>query len=517
MPLRTSRHDRDGNLSGTKAERAIIDIGSNTVRMVVYGGSLRAPTVLLNEKVAARLGRDISSTGLLAGEAVDMAMRGLRRFARLLRELGVRDVETVATAAVRDAANGAEFLTRVAELGLAPRLLSGEEEACASAMGVIGAFPGARGVVADMGGGSLEFTRIADGQCSHGVSLPIGSLRLHELREGKPSATRKAIVQQLKAADWADPIAAPLYLVGGTWRTLAVYAMQRRGYALTDPHGYTMSPEEAMEVAAELVTADPEKLRQVPRISSMRAAILPDAAILLQALVERLQPEQLVISAWGLREGILFSRLDPLAQAQDPLLAGLSLFAAQRGAPPTLAIRVAGWTVDAVPPNGRGSERMRLAATMLALASMQTEPNLRIHQGIDWALHKRWIDLTPQGRAMLAATLSANANQCELPDEVQSLADGECLEEAICWGLAIRLCRRLGAQSRRSHHGSRLSREDGVLLLELEEDLADLYGVPNQKDMKLLANRLGLEPQMRVVPVDSLRSLPEFEPVPSEV
>lgn len=514
MGLRGRRNDRDGTFSGTRAERAIIDIGSNTVRLVVYGGALRAPTVLFNEKVAARLGRDISATGMLADEAVEIALGGLRRYALLLDELGVNDVEVVATAAVRDATNGPEFLDSVRALHLAPRLLSGEEEACASAMGVIGAFPGARGVVADLGGGSLEFTHVAEGACGDGTSLPLGSLRLHELRESKPSATRKAIAQYLKKAGWADPIEAPLYLVGGTWRAMAVYALERREYPLTDPHGYEMSPKEALDVAGELAAFDPEELRKMPRISSMRAAIMPDAALLLQVLVERLQPEKLVISAWGLREGILYSRLDPLAQAQDPLLAGMSLFAAQRGAPPTLAARVAGWTVSASPAEGKGSERLRLASTMLALASMQTEPNLRIQQAVDWALHKRWIDLAPEGRAMMAATVCGNANHCDLPPEVTALAKEECLEEAICWGLAIRLCRRLGAQSRRSHHGSRLSRGKDVLLLEIEEDLADLYGQPSQKDMKLLAARLGLEAEMRVVPVDSLRSLPEYEDLP---
>lgn len=512
MPSRKRRQEREGVFSGHRAQRAIIDIGSNTVRLVIYGGSARAPTVLFNEKVTARLGRDISTKGTLADEAVELALRGLRRFSVLLQDHDITDVEVVATAAVRDASNGPDFLDQVRAICFDPRLLSGEEEAATSAIGVIGAFPGAEGVVADLGGGSLEFTRIGNGMCETGTSLPLGTLRLHEWRETKPSAMRKSIGKLLDKEGWGGGIDAPLYLVGGTWRAMAVYAMQQRGYPLTDPHGFELTAKEAVKLGEELAAADPEELRKLPRISTMRASYLPDTAVLLQALVEQLTPEKLVISAWGLREGLLYQRLDPVAQAQDPLLAGMAQFAAQRGAPPMLATRVAGWTVDAVPESGKGSERLRLAATMMALASMQTEPNLRLHQAVDWALHKRWLALEPCGRAMIAATVLANGNQTDLPPELHALASAEQLEEAICWGLAIRLCRRIGASSRRSFNSSGLRAKKKKLILRLEESHADLFGGPNEKDLKLLADRLGLEPEMRVVEDGSVRPI-EYAPL----
>ena len=156
MNYRKRRDDRSGAFAGSTPSRAIIDIGSNTVRLVVYGGSMRAPMVLLNEKITAKLGREIATTGRLADEAMALALRGLKRFALLLGDLGVEDVETVATAAVRDAANGPEFVEQLRAIGLQPRVISGEEEALLSAHGVIGAFPDAHGIVADLGGGSLE-------------------------------------------------------------------------------------------------------------------------------------------------------------------------------------------------------------------------------------------------------------------------------------------------------------------------------------------------------------------------
>jgi exopolyphosphatase/guanosine-5'-triphosphate,3'-diphosphate pyrophosphatase len=161
---------------------------------------------------------------------------------------------------------------------------------------------------------------------------------------------------------------------------------------------------------------------------------------------------------------------------------------------------MAGWTVDAVPSRARGSERLRLAATFLSLASMQIEPNLRLHQATDWALHKRWIALDAQGRAMLAAAVSANGNHCDLPDPLRLLAGEDSLNEAIGWGLAIRLARRLGARSRRSLNVSRMKIEGETLVLELHDTHADLFGIPTEKDLRLLSDHQGMDYAVRIIP-----------------
>lgn len=471
---------------------------------------MRAPVVVLNEKVVAQLGREIAVTGRMPEDSIELAMRGLRRFALLLEDLGVGDVETVATAAVREADNGPEFLDHVRALGFEPRLLSGEEEAGVSASGVIGAFPGAQGVVADLGGGSLELVRIADGMSDDATSLPLGTLRLGEYRgegEVKSAAMRKRLGIALKQGGWGSPIEAPLYLVGGTWRALAVYAMSQRKYPLTDPHGFELDAHEAALLARRVARATPESLADVPRLTATRAAVLPDAAVLLQALLKKLAPTRIVFSSWGLREGLLYGRLQPHQKAQDPLLAGVADFVGHRGAPPQLAARIAGWTVDAVPTGAAGSERVRLAATMLSLASIQIEPNLRVDQAIDWALHKRWMAIDAAARAQMAATVSANCNELSLPKSLFRLASPEALEEAICWGLAVRLARRIGARSRRSFQVSGLKRDGAKLVLRLQESHRDLYGIPVEKDLGLLADRLGLEPKAEIVPDDTVWEL----------
>lgn len=500
MALPRRHADRQGAFSGNRVERAIIDIGSNTVRLVLYGGAPRAPVVLFNEKVTAMLGREIGQTGRLADEAIELAMRGLARFALLLRELDVERVDVVATAASREASNGREFLAQVAALGFQPRLLTGEEEAEISAMGVIGAFPGAKGIVADLGGGSLELVEVADNRASAGTSMALGTLRLPELMGPDHAASRAAIDGVIARAELALARGQTLYLVGGTWRAMAVFAMEQSGYPLTDPHGYALTREEAGRLAVDIAEIGESDLSGRPRISDMRAANLPAAALLLQVLLDRLAPDSVVFSSWGLREGLIYSQLDPHVQRQDPLLAGVGEFATLRGCPPVLAAQVAGWTADVVPKGGHGSERLRLAATMLSLASMQIEPNLRVAQGIEWSLHKRWLAVTAADRAMLAAAVAGNANRAELPPEVTGLADGDALAAARCWGLATRLCRRLGGRSPNLFQLSNLQVEDErLLVLSIEESHAALFGIPNQKDLQLLADHLDLEPQFRSV------------------
>ncbi len=521
MTFNNRRNDGDGAFSGNMAGRAIIDIGSNTVRLVVYSGAMRAPTVMLNEKVTARLGRDIGKDGTLAPEAIALAMRALRRFALLLEDLGVREVDTVATAAVREASNGPQFIAALKELGLSPRVLTGEEEAILSASGVAGAFPGARGIVADLGGGSLELVDLAGGEMANPVSLPLGALRLPDYRvkdDRNGTRMRKSLEEALKkgmakgsvrldAVDAGEGKGAgTLYLVGGTWRAMAVFAMQNDKHPLSDPHGLAISTDRAKVMIRALFEETPDSLKTRSRISSMRADKLPDAAILLQAMLAVIDPERIVFSSWGLREGLIFAALPTSQQAQDPLLAGVSHFAGQRGVPPMMATRIASWTLDAAPCRNHGSERLRLAATMLALASMRIEPNIRLPQAIEWALAKRWIALRSDQRAMLAAAISANGNDIDLPERVRALASDEALDEAINWGLSVRLARRMGAGSRRSLDKSRLIVEDDALVLRLATSHAALHGGPVDKDMRLLATRLGLTPRVDIVPDEALRT-----------
>lgn len=476
---------------------AIIDIGSNSVRLVVYGGPPRAPAVLLNEKVTAKLGKNVGEEGKLSEKGMKAALSALGRYATLLRLMGVEDVETVATAAARDASNGGLFLDAVRDLGLDPRLLSGEEEAITSAHGVMAAFPGAKGVVADLGGGSLELTELDGQTVRHGITMPFGTLRLGAMREAGAQKFATRVHKALQAADWNEGAGLPLYLVGGSWRALARYAMAKLDWPLDDPHGWRLDTETAIKICRSVVSG---KLGiEIPRMSPARLASLPDAAALLGVLAREIKPASLIFSAWGLREGLLFRRLSPAVRAQDPMLASVSAFAETLDISPAAATLIAGWTAEVCNAGKSGAEaarteRLRLAATMLALAGQRTEPNLRMEQAMDWALRKRWIGIDDRERAMLAMAAMANSGKTTIPDELLRLAGAADLEEAITWGLATRLCRKFSGCISNSLAGSTLGLHGGKLVLTVSGPLRALYTDAVDKDLRLLAGWLEAEP-----------------------
>ncbi|KLI65290.1 hypothetical protein AAV99_05905 [Aurantiacibacter marinus] len=479
-------------------DRAVIDIGSNTVRLVVYSGPPRAPNVWLNEKVTARLGRDLAATGEIPPEAEEMALDGLKRFAAIVDDLGVKDVAVVATAAARDASNGRKFIAKVRELKLQPRVLSGIEEATSSAFGVIGAFPGAKGVVADLGGGSLELIAIEDGQCHDGISLPLGTLRLPALRDAGAAGFREAVKAELAKAGWAKEQGGPLYLVGGTWRALASFAMHQDDYPLTDPQAFCLTRDEAEKTVRQLADSDPQELTSISGISSSRASGLPDAAAMLHVMLDELKPDALVISAWGIREGLLFERLTDIARDQDPLLSAITHFTTPRGADIMNATLIAAWTAEAIDERNRGSERIRLAATMLTQAAARIEPNMRLSHATDWALEKRWVGLDHTGRAMMAQCLRASSGQPKLVDEYLRMATEKQLRRASAWGLANRLCRKIGAGTRISLRSSALRREADTLVLRFDESRSYMMADTVERELAALADWLGLEYEMVV-------------------
>lgn len=482
--------------------RAIVDIGSNTVRLVIYGGPPRAPVVLHNEKVTARLGKAVAERGALSGKAQQAALGALARFRCLLDLRGVYRTDVVATAAVRDASNGAEFLAQVAALGFAPRLLSGVEEAEVSAMGVVGAFPDAHGVVADLGGGSLELVDVAAGVPSHGVSLPLGTLRLPPLRAKGMAPFRARVAASMASAGWSTAPGGTLYLVGGSFRAFARHVLHQAHSTWDDPHGFALDAEPAARYARALSRRKGEAIAPVPGIAGSRLASLPDAAALLLALIGSIQPARVVFSSWGLREGLLYADLPEGTRRQDPLLAGVAEFVRPRGVSAATATMVAGWAAVASPPDGngtgQGSERLRLAATMLALAAATVEPNLRADLAVTWALRKRWIGVTNRERTMLAAALMAGSARFDLPPAWHTYADSDDLRAAQAWGLGARLCRRFSGCSPKALAESRLSHEPGVLMLHVGEPYGVLLNEGVDRDLRALGGLLGLRVESRV-------------------
>lgn len=428
--------------------QAIVDIGSNSIRLVVFGGHPRAPAVLFNEKITAGLGRGLVPGARLDPEARAVALKGLARFAALLRLMQPVDVHAVATAAARDAADGADFLDAVRALGLPAQLLDGDAEAIGAAHGVLSAHPGARGLVADMGGGSLEIARIGGGDVHERVSLPLGAMRVAGIRSAGRGWLRKAVRKQLAPhLGWLRQARGePLYLVGGAWRALARVHMHLVGWPLSVLGDYAFSADEARRLKTEVPALGIAQLVAMPGVKPARAMQLDDAAALLAVLATELAPAQIVISAFGLREGLLFEQLDPAARALDPLIEGVRHAVAGQEQVPGHAEALLTWTDQVFPDEPAEERRLRHAVCLIAGTGWASSPDFRAIDGEDMALHGGWIGISHADRAVMAMGLHVGlgGNPAAPPALLARLAGAERLARARAWGFALRLSQRLG-------------------------------------------------------------------------
>ena len=281
---------------------AVVDVGSNSVRLVIFGDCERAPLTMLNERAFCSLGRGLGKSGKLNPKGVDYALRTLRRFDWMSRAAGASRIHAFATAAVRDAEDGPDFVQRAREeTGIDLRVLTGEEEANLAGLGVLFGLPDAQGVVGDLGGSSLELAPISGGRVDPGATLPVGPLQFPS-DTFQPGAIRRRVMRHLDQLEWLqDCTGQDLYLVGGTWRAVAKLDIGMRNYGLNIIHGYEMSADRAVDLSRLIARQSPQSLRGAEGISSRRLQVLPAAAIVLEAVVDRLAPERLVFSAHGVR------------------------------------------------------------------------------------------------------------------------------------------------------------------------------------------------------------------------
>src|SRR5471030_3133506 len=318
----------DDSPSGCDA--AVIDVGSNSVRLVLYRLEGRALWTVYNEKVLAGLGRDLAVTGRLSPDGIATALTALTRFRALLDASRPGRIFAAATAAVREAEDGQAFRRRVkAETGLALRVLTGSEEARYAALGVLAGAPGSRGVVGDLGGASLELTRLAGGEPGLGVTLPLGPFAFGDGARFDVERVRDFVERRL--APVAGAFNAPtLNAVGGAWRNLALLHMKMSDYPLGIVHQYELNRRELLSATRFIGQQSRSSLERIEGISRRRVEALPHAAVVLETLVERLDIQRVVMSAFGLREGLLLETLSPALRARDPLVEGCAALGARQ-------------------------------------------------------------------------------------------------------------------------------------------------------------------------------------------
>ena len=403
--------DLDAGLTGTRGEPhyAIIDIGSNSVRMVVYDQLGRAPMPRYVEKSLCRLGDGLAETGMIAEAGFVRTVEALRRFHAIADAMDVARIDVTATEATRRATNGPALVAAIkVATGLEVRVLRGEEEARYSAMGVISGFFRPEGLVGDMGGGSLEFAEAIDDHVGEQwISLPLGALPVEALLKDGVAAAKRRIDAMLADALPKAFSKSDFFAVGGGWRALAKVHMAKTKAAVPVIHGYTLEAAEARSFAKYLARLPPARLSGLEGLSSRRARTMPAAALLLDRLLKRLSPKRVVFSALGLREGWLYSQLSQSDRYLDPLVEGARLIGLPLARVSDFAPALVRWTAELFPGETPAETRLRVAACALSDMAWRDHPDFRAEESFRRLLQLPFIGINHAERVFLAATIHA--------------------------------------------------------------------------------------------------------------
>jgi exopolyphosphatase / guanosine-5'-triphosphate,3'-diphosphate pyrophosphatase len=478
---------------------AVIDVGSNSLRLVIYDGIGRAPRMMFNEKVLCGLGRGLAETSRLNPDGVKLALENLRRFVALARAVPVKRLDVLATAAVRDAEDGPDFIRRIERaFRVRASVLSGPEEGRLSAFGVIAGIPGASGVVGDLGGASVELVPVSGEQVGLAVSLPIGPLRLANIADDD-RRLRDMIDRELDTVPWLDGRQFPaFYAVGGAWRALARIHMQQEGYPLHVIQQYTLWRGAAEDYLDIVARQSRKSLERVVAVSKKRLETVPFAARVLHRLLRRIQPKHVVFSALGLREGHLYSLLDEKEQERDPLLAAALVMAEHHRRFGADGEALFQWTHSLFPDEAAEQRRLRHAAALLSDVAWAEHPDYRAEQALRMALLMPVPGIDHDGRAFLAAILHARYGGNDVGTTVERLLDEDRLASARSIGLALRLGNTLTGGVPGLLAGCKLGLEDGAVTLSFRRDSGQRHGESVQRRFEALGRALDKRPEIRM-------------------
>ena len=483
---------------------AVVDIGSNSVRLVVYEGLTPSPTELFNEKALCGLGREVQSTGLLAADAVDHALATLKRYRALCQTMGVARTFAVATAACRDAKNGHGFI-KVAERTLKTDIdvLSGSREAELTALGVVSGVHRADGVVGDLGGGSLELVDVRGTRARHGLTRPLGGLALADISAKSLKKAEKFVKKTLGRLPVLQGCEnRTFYAVGGTWRSLARLHMWQTGYPLHVMHGYAIAADDALEFARLVHRVDVETLSNIEVVANARRPLLPYAALVLEYILRIGKPRQVMFSALGVREGLLYSLLRKSEKEKDALIEAASHLNRLRSRSPRHGEELIDWTDRFMASSSleeTGEERrLRHAACLLADIGWRAHPDYRGEQSLNIIAHGGFAGIDHPGRAYLALAVFFRHVGLVMDDELsprlRELTSTRMLDRARVLGAALRLAYVVSAAMPGILPRAKLAVERHRLALHLPGAQAALAGERILNRLRTLGRLIGREP-----------------------
>jgi exopolyphosphatase / guanosine-5'-triphosphate,3'-diphosphate pyrophosphatase len=506
MPAGTDlRTDPQTKSQGSNAPKprgpvAIVDIGSNSVRLVVYESQSRVAATLQNEKSICAIGRDMVTTGRLHAEGCTAALEALSRFRMLADGFKVEQHDAVATAAARDASNGAEFIRRAeAAWGRPIRVLAGEDEARIAAEGVVAGIPDADGLVADLGGGSLDMVPVKGGQTGAAYTMPFGPLRLMDQSKGDPDKARDIVDKGLKNI---PNLSAPaLYAVGGAWRSFARIDMEEQNYPLHVLQHYTIPRGRALRLCRLLAGLSKDSVRKIKVVSKRRVESLPYGAVVLERLLEAGGIKDVVISAFGLREGLLYGRLSQEERGKDPLVEFARAANARTARVPAHAHEMLSWTLPLFDNESEEMARIREASALFSDIAWRRHPDDRAIGAFGQVLTAPFAGASHRARALIAASVFHRYSGDE--DFPQSMAlagllDKDDEKRALVLGLAWRFAFSLSASAAGELSNYRLRMTPSKVILEVPTRREAIAGEPVQKRLGELADVLGRKGEILV-------------------
>ena len=475
----------------------VVDVGSNSVRMVVFDGAARSPAYFYNEKIMCALGAGVSETGNLNPKGRDRALAAMIRFKHLADGMGLSELTVVATAAVRDAQDGPAFCADVLQhTGLRIWVIDGKEEARLSAQGVLLGWPGAYGLICDIGGSSMELAEISEGRVGKRVTSNLGPLKLQGLSGGHKG--RKAHIKET-VASLVEQMGAQrdrLFLVGGSWRAIARIDMHRRGYPLHVLHEYRMTPAHVSRTAKYIAEADIEELRSACGISSARMILVPLAAMVLKQLVKAFKPTDIAISSYGIREGLLYEQMPQRLRDRDQLIEA-SRFAENKDARmPGFGKSLYDFVLQLFKSAPETRKRLIKAACMLHDVSWRAHPDYRAEVCFDNATRANLGGLNHHERIFLGLALLhrySNSREGTRFEELYTLVDEKTQLEAEVLCKAMRFGAMLWMEKGAERATFKWYPKKRILELRMTRDAMPLFGEVAEARLKSIASSLQAE------------------------
>lgn len=479
----------------------VVDVGSNSVRMVVFDGAARSPAYFYNEKIMCGLGAGLAATGRLNPKGRERALSALKRFALLAKGMGIAPLTCVATAAVREAKDGAAFRAEVLrETGLRLHVIDGREEARLSAQGVLLGWPEAEGIVCDIGGNSMELAVIGKGKVGARVTSPLGPFRLQQVAGGA-RGLHNHIVKTLKSLrEQIGTGHKRIYLVGGSWRAIARLDMERRNYPLTVLHEYRMTPQDVTETLTWIEETGLSALRARTGISADRMDLIPLASQVLAQLVRIFRPKEIDISSYGIREGLLYEQMPEKLRQRDPLIEACRFAEVTSARMPGFGRQLFTFIEPLFKSAPQAKMRLVKAACLLHDTTWRAHPDYRAEACFDNVTRANLGGLSHPDRVFLGLALLhryKNSRSGTRMEPVFKLLTEARMQEAEVLGKALRFGAMFAIESPDKAGRLRYYPKKKKLELILTPDMQNLFGEVAAARFASLATALKVTTEVR--------------------